>query len=142
MDALKKRAHHTGWVSTPVFTEKVLALRVYPGMDYRYIDLGTTPPAAVLHALYHSATGNAEGPGGASLADFIASHPSVDHYLISFKNAQGDLYATGHDLIGQGGIPLENISFEAAVTKLYFAYNQKETDPVAYMRAERFFEFV
>ena len=62
--------------------------------------------------------------------------------LISFKNAQGDLYATGHDLISQGGIPLENISFEAAVTKLYFAYNQKETDPADYMRAERFFEFV
>ena len=59
MDALKNRAHHTGWASTPVFTEKVLALRAYPGMDYRYIDLGTTPPAAVLHALYHSATGNA-----------------------------------------------------------------------------------
>lgn len=142
MDDLKNRPHHTGWAATPVFNQKVLALRAYPGMDYRYIDLGGTPPAAVLHALYHSATGNTQGPDGASLADFIASHPESDHYLISFKNAQGDLYATGHDLIGQGGIPLENISFEAAVTKLYFAYNQKETDPADYMRAERFFEFV
>lgn len=141
-DALKAHYHAIDWEDTPEFSEKVLALRAYPGMDYSYIDFGDTPPAAVLHALYHSATGNSQGPDGASLADFIESHPATDHYLISFKNAAGDLYATGHDLIGRGGIALENISFEAAVTKLYFAYNQQKTNPVDYMRTERFFEFV
>jgi L-asparaginase len=62
--------------------------------------------------------------------------------MISYKNINGDLYASCHQLIEAGGIPLENISFESALVKLNFAYNQQECTPQNYMRREFFYEFV
>ena len=141
-DALKSRALHTHWDATPAFNEAILALRTYPGMDYGYLSFDHKPPAAVLHQLYHSASGNDAGPGTRSLAKFIADHPETDHYLISYKDVSGDLYASCHALIEAGGIPLENICFEAAVTKLYFAYSQEALAPKDYMLTPRFFEFL
>lgn len=140
IDSLKKHSHNTNWDETPIFKRKILALRAYPGLDYSHICLDENPPAALLHSLYHSATGNTSGSKGTSLVDFIKSTPDIPHYLISFKNASGDLYATGHDLLKAGAIPLENISFEAAVTKLYFAYNQSKINPTDYMKKIHFFE--
>ncbi|MEG1107059.1 MAG: asparaginase domain-containing protein [Eubacterium sp.] len=142
IEALKNRSFDTIWGNTPNFKRTILGLRAYPGLDYRYIDLKNDPPAAILHALYHCGSGNASSSEGFSLADFIANHPETDHYLISYKNTESALYATCLKLIENGGIPLENISFEAAITKLYFAYNQSVLSPEIYMKKERFFEFL
>lgn len=139
---LKNRELNTDWGPTPVFEKDILALKTYPGMNYNYIRFDDRVPAAVLHLLYHSASGNYAGPDGSSLAHFIQSHPETDHYLISYKDISGDLYASCHALIEAGGIPLENICFEAAVTKLYFAYNQAEQSPKDYMNTPLFFEFL
>lgn len=122
------------------FQNQVLALRAYPGLDYSCID--TKPFRAVLHSLYHSASGNVTGKNGRSLKEFIADNRQLDHYMISYKNTKGNLYASSHKLIAAGGIPIENISFEAALTKLFFAYNQNESSPSAYLNREFFHEFV
>ncbi|MDO4287798.1 MAG: asparaginase domain-containing protein [Eubacterium sp.] len=142
IEALRDRPLSTDWGDTPMFDKEVLALKTYPGMDYGYISFAAKAPAAVLHLLYHSASGNYAGPGDTSLAKFIAEHPETDHYLISYKDVSGDLYASCHALIEAGGIPLENICFEAAVTKLYFAYSQNNLTPQAYMKRPLFFEFL
>ena len=124
------------------FRNEILALRAYPGLNYQYINLVGGPVRAVLHSLYHCGSGNVSGDHGTSLVNFIKSNPQIDHYMISYKNIHGDLYASCHQLIEAGGIPLENISFEAALTKLNFAYNQQEYSPQNYMRREFFYEFV
>ncbi|MBC3798420.1 hypothetical protein GH807_15410 [Acetobacterium tundrae] len=124
------------------FRNEILALRAYPGLNYLCIDLKNRPIRAVLHSQYHCGSGNVLGENGTALTDFIKNNPQVDHYLISYKNISGDLYASCHQLIAAGGIPLENISFEAALTKLNFAYNQQEYSPQNYMQREFFYEFV
>lgn len=124
------------------FRNEVLALRAYPGLNYEVIDLRKRPIRAVLHSLYHCGSGNIAGAEGTSLLAFIKNNPHVDHYMISYKNIHGDLYASCQELIAAGGIPLENISFEAALTKLTFAYNQQECLPLNYMKREFFYEFL
>ncbi|WP_414732460.1 asparaginase [Acetobacterium carbinolicum] len=124
------------------FRNEVLALRAYPGLNYEVIDLQNRPIRAILHSLYHCGSGNVAGENGTSLLAFIKNNPHVDHYMISYKNIHGDLYASCQELIAAGGIPLENISFEAAVTKLNFAYNQQEFLPLNYMKREFFYEFL
>ena len=124
------------------FRNEVLALRAYPGLNYEVIDLRKRPIRAVLHSLYHCGSGNVSGTNGTSLSTFIKNNPNVDHYLISYKDIHGNLYASCQELIAAGGIPLENISFEAAVTKLNFAYNQQECSPLNYIKREFFYEFL
>lgn len=124
------------------FRNDILALRAYPGLNYQFIDLKNRPIKAVLHSLYHCGSGNITGENGTSLLRFIKSNRHVDHYMISYKNTAGDLYASSQQLISAGGIPLENISFEAAVTKLNFAYNQQEYSPLNYMKRVFFYEFL
>lgn len=124
------------------FRNEVLALRAYPGLNYQLFDLHKRPIRAVLHSLYHCGSGNITGENGTSLLAFIKDNPQVDHYMISYKNIHGNLYASCQELIAVGGIPLENISFEAALTKLNFAYNQQECLPLNYMKREFFYEFL
>lgn len=137
---LRNRKKSTNWPAVPEFTRDILALKTYPGLNYRCID--TTAAAACLHVLYHGATANVNGPSAYALPRFIEDHRGVDHYLISFKGEADENYITTNDLLAAGGIPLRGISFEAALTKLYFAYNQELTAPRVYMEKQRFFEFV
>jgi L-asparaginase len=136
---------HPAHDEVPTITEfryEILALRAYPGLNYEVIELKKRPVRAVLHSLYHCGSGNVLGENGTSLLDFIRGNPQLDHYLISFKDVNGDLYASCKELIAAGGIPLENISFESAVVKLTFAYNQHQCSPTQYMQREFFYEFV
>jgi len=127
---------------TKNFNNEILGLRAYPGLNYRCIDLKARSIKAVLHSQYHCGSGNVIGENGTSLVEFITNNPQADHYMISYKDIKGPLYASCHQLIEAGAIPLENISFEAAVTKLNFAYNQTEFSPIDYMKREFFYEFV
>lgn len=128
------------WIKN--FSNEVLGIRAYPGLNYRCIDLETQSIKAVLHSLYHTGSGNVIGENGTSLLEFIKNNPQVKHFMISYKNRNGDLYASCLQLIAAGAIPLENISFEAAITKLNFAYNQTEIPPEEYMQREFFYEFL
>ncbi|WKY48380.1 asparaginase domain-containing protein [Eubacteriaceae bacterium ES3] len=121
---------------------QIFALRAYPGLDYSCIDLKAKPFRAVLHSLYHCGSGNVTGTNGLSLVEFIRNNPQLDHYMISYKDVRGNLYVSSRTLIDAGAIPLENISFEASLAKLFLAYNQFEMSPLQYMKKEFFHEFV
>lgn len=136
---LTRRKLSVHWPEAPCFEQKVLALKTYPGLDYAAIS--TKGVTAILHHLYHGSTANVEGPGSCALSNFIERNPETDHYLLSFKPGNPDLYATSYKLLEAGGIPLRSISFEAALTKLYFAYGQNKIKPQDYMFSPLFFEF-
>jgi len=124
------------------FSNRILAIRPYPGLDYGFFDLGCKPKA-VLHGLYHSGTACA-AEQTYSLPRFVTKcrEAGIDFYIASIKNPKGDLYASSGEIIESGAIPLANISFEAALAKLYIAYNQKDLLPVDYMLKEQYFEFL
>lgn len=115
------------------FQEPVLALRPYPGLDYRLLRLDP-PPRAMLHYLYHAATACTQGEGYA-LPDFLREYQSrgIDCYLAPFKAEGEPLYETSRALLDTSAFPLFRISFEAAYVKLTIAYNQQELEPLSLM---------
>ncbi|HPG92150.1 MAG TPA: asparaginase [Clostridia bacterium] len=122
------------------FTNQILAIKAYPGLNYNNFTL-TNKTKAVLCALYHSSSNCVEN-AEFSLTEFISKCNSkgVDVYLMSFKRIGGEVYLTTKRIMDAGGIPLLNISFESAYVKLVLAYNQNEIDPKKYMQNEIYYE--
>ena len=127
-----------------IFLENsVLVIRSYPGLDYRQLDLLSTPPKAVLHYLYHSATANTL-PGHHSLPEFVkkCNSQGIDVYTASYKDVTDRQYASSEVILASGAIPLMNISMEAAYMKLLLLYNQKESDPRQLATTNLYFEIL
>jgi L-asparaginase len=113
------------------FSNEVLYIKPYPGLNYRYYDFTKHKPVAVLHDLYHSGTASTRNPASydASILDFLVycrSH-DVAVYIAPIKNKDGDLYASSQLLLDAGAIPLENIAVETALVKLMLAYGSFKT---------------
>lgn len=111
------------------FSEKIMLIRPYPGMDYSFfLPDGKDKPAAVLHYLYHSATACLTGEeyGLLSFVEHCRSR-NIDVYTASYKKTEGNQYATGDALLKAGVTPLLNISPEAAYAKLLLLYNNSGT---------------
>ena len=105
------------------FDKKVLMIRPYPGLDYRFISL-EEKPAAVLHYLYHSATACTVDEEH-SLICFLerCRRKGIPVYTASYKTTEGRFYVTAREIMEKGAIPLKNISPEAAYAKLMLLYN-------------------
>jgi L-asparaginase len=124
------------------FTEQILAIRAYPGLDFSFYAF-KKKPKAVLLSLYHSGTG-CTGVSDYSVTEFVkhCRNEKIDSYLISFKRVKCDLYQTSRDILENGAHPLQNISFEAAYAKLCIAYNQTVIAPLEYIEKNLFFEYL
>jgi len=105
------------------FSERVLMVKPYPGLDYSRFNLDNVD--AVLHDLYHSGTACASLQWGEnhSLAEFIkrCKNLGITVYLApAVKSA--DAYQSTQALIEQGAEIIWNMSIEAAYVKLLLAY--------------------
>lgn len=112
---------------TPIsFNREIMLIRPYPGMNYEWISL-ERKPAAVLHYLYHSATACVSG-GEYSVLSFIkrCRDCGIDFYTASYKNLEGEKYATADAILKAGAKPLLNLSAEAAYAMLMLRYNEKK----------------
>lgn len=125
------------------FDHDILAIRPYPGLNYKFFDFEKNRPRAIVHKLYHSATACVRD-GNVSLPEFIAycAKKDIDFYLTSFKNFDDDFYVTTRKLLGSDIIPLQNISFEAAVAKLWLAYNSDIKNPEEFMKNNIYYEYL
>jgi L-asparaginase len=108
------------------FSNEVLYIKPFPGLNYRYYDFTKHKPKAVLHDLYHSGTASTRNVASfdASILDFLAyclSH-DIKVYIAPLINNSENKYASSIQFIKAGAIPLEHISVEAAVVKLMLAY--------------------
>lgn len=102
----------------------IVYIKPYPGLDYSYYDFTVRRPKAVLHDLHHSGTASAAGKGPYSLPQFITDCRAmgIDVYICPIKDRSAPLYSSSLRLIEAGAIIIENMSMEAAVTKLMLAY--------------------
>lgn len=125
------------------FDNEIIAIRPFPGLNYNYFQFNQSKPKAILHSLYHSATGCIQS-GSYSLPQFIrrCRENDIDFYLTSFKDVNKELYITSRELLDNGAIALENIAFESAVAKLWIAYNQTTIEPRKFMEQEIYFEIL
>ncbi len=108
---------------TPSFSDRILMIKPYPGLDYRHVDLANVD--AVLHDLYHSGTACASEQWGKqhSLIEFIkrCKQQHVDIYLAPAIHSP-DAYQSTLTLLEHGAHMLWNLSIEAAYVKLSLAY--------------------
>lgn len=138
---LEVNKNRTMWIQSPIkFKHPILLLRAYPGLDYRYINLSQRPKA-ILHYLYHSATGCTAGEQY-NLTAFIkkCKKKEIPVYVASLKESEQKNYVTANEILEAGGIPLYNISLEAAYMKLWIAYNQQKIAVEDVMNYNLYFE--
>lgn len=123
--------HLRAWYERPIidgnvrFTGDILFVKPYPGFRYTHLQISDRRPDAVLIELYHSGTtGLRFADADDSLESFAASCRSagIPIYIAPMKTKTDGLYATSHDLLSYGVIPLPNMSVEAALVKLMLAY--------------------
>ncbi|MDD2801233.1 MAG: asparaginase domain-containing protein [Methylococcales bacterium] len=108
---------------TSNFSDRILMIKPYPGLDYRHFDLENVD--AVLHDLYHSGTACASLQWGAqhSLIEFIkrCKAENVPIYLAPAIHSP-DAYQSTLTLLEHGAQMLWNLSIEAVYVKLALAY--------------------
>lgn len=114
---------------TADFSERILMIKPYPGLDYSRFNLGNVD--AVLHDLYHSGTACASLQWGEnySLVEFIkrCDKQNIPVYLApAIKSA--DAYQSTQTLMEQGAKTIWNMSIEAAYVKLLLAYGNFDND--------------
>lgn len=108
---------------TANFSDRILMIKPYPGLDYRHFDLENVD--AVLHDLYHSGTACASLQWGVqhSLIEFI-KHCKAENVPIYLAPAihSPDAYQSTLTLLEHGAQMLWNLSIEAVYVKLALAY--------------------
>lgn len=110
------------------FSNDILLIKPYPGIDYEMFGWNDKGPKAILHLLYHSGTAcireNTIGKSSTSAADFFVKciKEGIDCYIAPMPSSTKDLYSSSNILLQSGVIPMPRISLEAALVKLLFAY--------------------
>lgn len=142
-DSLSSMNGQLAWKSDSLTLDNtVLYIRPYPGLNYTMYQWNDRRPSAILHDLHHSGTACALPSGPYSLPAFIANCKSqgIDVYLSPLKDASDALYASSHALIEAGGVFLEGIGMEAALTKLIAVYGlaKDKQQAKAWMTEETF----
>ncbi len=111
------------------FSERILMIKPYPGLDYRRINLEQVD--AVLHDLYHSGTACVSSQWGSnySLLEFIqrCREHAIKVYLAPIIKST-EAYQSTRLLIAQGAEIIWNMSIEAAYSKLLLAYGNFTDD--------------
>lgn len=105
------------------FSKRVLLIRPYPGLDYRYINLDAVD--VVLHDLYHSGTACSSAQWGEqfSLLVFIRQcrERGIKVYLAPAVKSD-NAYESTRELLQEGAKMIWNMSLETAYVKLLLAY--------------------
>ena len=96
-------------------------LKSFTGMNYDLINIDNPSLKSVVNIMYHSASACTSGIN-TSFAGFIEKcrKRNIDVYCVSFKNTE-DIYSSVKIIKDCGGIPLYNISYEAAYAKSVIA---------------------
>ncbi|MGR9044594.1 MAG: asparaginase [Gammaproteobacteria bacterium] len=113
----------------PAFSDRILLIRPYPGLDYSRFDLQGLD--AVCHDLYHSGTACATGQWGDnhSLIAFLKRCKEYRLKLYLAPSIKSDsAYQSTRELLDAGARMIWNMSLEAAYVKLLLAYGNFDND--------------
>ncbi|MBS3952095.1 MAG: asparaginase [Methylomicrobium sp.] len=111
----------------PVFSDSIMMIKPYPGLNYSRLDLSGV--SAVLHDLYHSGTACSSMQWGAScsLVAFIkrCKQDGIVVYLAPAIKSEA-AYQSTCELLNAGAKMIWNMSIEAAYVKLSLALGNYE----------------
>lgn len=122
----------------------IFMIKNYPGCNYASLNFtGTQRPAAILHILYHSATGCVSADLRCDLPEFVRrmSRQGIPVYGLGFKEGQ-TVYASVPAVLESGLIPLPLMTAEAALVKLQLAYALCPEDPLPLLQRNWYHEFL
>ena len=125
------------------FSNKILVINSYPGINYKYFNLNADKPKAILHSLYHSGTTSTREQNNFSILNFIKKCNSKKvPFYISPISRKKNIYQSLKTLLNLKVQILDGISFESSYAKLSLAYgsfnNKKEIDK--FLNKNNFFE--
>ena len=105
------------------FSNKILIIKTYPGINYKYFNLNKDKPKAILHSLYHSGTTNIKDQNNFSLLNFIEKCRSKKIiFYLSPINKKKNIYQSLKTLLKLKVKILDGMSFESSYAKLSLAY--------------------
>ena len=101
----------------------IFMIKNYPGLDYSALQFPEKKPAAILHTMYHSATGCVTADARYRLPDFVRrmERLGIPVYGLGFKKGR-TTYAGVPAVLESGCIPLPLMTAEAALVKLQLVY--------------------
>lgn len=132
------------------FSDQILSIKPYPGLNYEMFDFSVARPRAVLHDLYHSGTAcmrsSKEDNDKYSLLNFArrCSDKNIDFYVAPLSIASDTLYATSEEFLNYKVIPMLDMTMEAAIAKLSLAYGsfRDRKTIIEFLKRDIFFEFI
>lgn len=131
------------------FSDEVMLIKPYPGLNYDLLDFSILRPRAILHDLYHSGTACVRHEQGNkySIVNFAKRCESlgIDFYIAPLSVGSDSSYVTSQELLDSGVIPLPDMSIEACIAKLSIAYGtySNKADAKKFLTGkELFFEFI
>tara|TARA_Y100000590_G_scaffold461333_1_gene622669 strand:+ start:783 stop:1826 length:1044 start_codon:yes stop_codon:yes gene_type:complete len=128
------------------FTNKILMINPYPGLNYETYNLNKIKPKAILHTLYHSGTASTKNnyEKKLSLSKFIKKNKSknIPFYISPLSNKNKNIYESLKILLNLNVRCLEGITVESAYAKLALAYGSfvNEKDRNNFLKKNNFFE--
>ena len=128
------------------FSNKILIIKPYPGLNYDHYNFNKIKPKAILHTLYHSGTASTRNGSLAnvSLEKFIKKNKyrKIPFFISPVSKKNKNIYASLKILLNLNVKCLDGITFETAYAKLGLAYksfkNEKERN--RFLVKNNFFE--
>ena len=128
------------------FSNKILIIKPYPGLNYNIYNLNKTKPKAILHTLYHSGTASTrnESKTNFSLENFIKQNKyrKIPFFISPVSNKKKNIYESLKTLLNSNVRCLEGITFETAYAKLGLVYKsfKDEKKRNQFLKKNNFFE--
>ena len=120
------------------FTDKLVLINPYPGLNYNFFDLNRLKPKAILHTLYHSGTTSLR------FINFIKKNKrkKINFYVAPVSEKKKNIYLSFKILKDLKVKSLKGITVETAFAKISLAYGsfKNKKDINAFLNKNNFFE--
>tara|TARA_B100000029_G_scaffold492377_1_gene553589 strand:+ start:20875 stop:21903 length:1029 start_codon:yes stop_codon:yes gene_type:complete len=107
------------------FSNKILIINPFPGLNYNYINFKKEKPKAILQTLYHSGTACTQKnfKFSTSIEEFIKIYKkNISFYITPITSKNKTIYKSLKTLLNLGVISIKDVTVETAYAKLCLAY--------------------
>ena len=128
------------------FSNKILIINSYPGLNYDIYNFNKIKPKAILHTLYHSGTASTRNDtkDNLSLEKFIKQNKyrKIPFFISPMSKKNKDIYISLKSLLNLNVRCLDKITIEIAYAKLALAYKsfKKKKERNSFLTKNNFFE--
>ena len=128
------------------FSNKILIIKPYPGLNYNIYNFNKLKPKAILHSLYHSGTASTriDSKENFSLEKFIKQNKTnkIPFYISPMSIKNKNIYLSLKTLLNLNVEVLNGITLETAYAKLALAYKSFKSKKKinSFLKKDNFFE--